>query len=322
MQAVVLKRFGSPDDLDVRDLPRPEPAAGEILVRVRASSINSWDWGLLTGKPFLARMSGGSVRKPKIKILGCDIAGEVAAVGAGASRFKPGDAVFGDIPGSGWGGFAEYVCVREDALMAKPANLAFDAAAAVPQAAVLALLGSRIHGGVQAGQRVLINGAGGGAGTFAIQMAKAAGAHVTGVDNANKLEGMRAVGADEVLDYTRDDFTKSADRYDRILDMEAHHSIFTSRRSLNPGGSYAMVGGGSPEIIQVMLLAPLLSLLGNTNVRGVWHKPNKGLDEVVGLLEAGTVAPIIDSRFALADVADAFRHYAEGHFVGKIVVTV
>ena len=321
MKAIVYRKYGSPDVLELEEVQKPTPKADEVLVRVHAASVNDWDWGLLRGKPFLARLPTGLL-KPTNKILGSDIAGQVEAVGPNVKQFQPGDEVFGDLSGCGWGGFAEYVCARENALALKPASMTFDEAAAVPQAAVLALLGLRDKGHIQPGQKVLINGAGGGAGTFAVQIARSFGAEVTGVDSTSKLDIMRSIGADYVIDYTQDDFTRNEQRYDLILDMAAHHSMFDYKRALNPKGVYVVEGGSMARILQVLFLGPWVSLTESKKMGLLLHKQNKGLAFIIELFEAGKVVPVIDRRYPLSEVAEALRYFGEGHARGKIVITV
>lgn len=262
------------------------------------------------------------LRRPKIRILGCDIAGRVEAVGGEIRRLQPGDEVFGDLSGSGFGGFAEYVCAGEDALAPKPAGMTFEEAAAMPQAGLLALQGLRSRGGVRLGQKVLINGAGGGAGTFAVQIAKSLGAEVTGVDSARKLDLMRSLGADHVIDYTLEDFTRSGQRYDWILDLAAHHSILEYYRALNREGVWVMVGGASVLALQAILLGPLISLATRKKLGLLMHKANKGLDVMTELFEAGRVRPVIDRTYALSEVPEALRYFGEGLARGKVVITV
>jgi len=321
MKAIVYERYGSPDVLELKEVEKPVPKDNEILIKVYAASVNDWDWGLLRGKPFVNRLLFGLL-KPKIKILGVDIAGQVEAVGRNVKKFQPGDEVFGDISGCGWGGFAEYVCALENALSLKPASITFEEAAAVPQAAVLALQGLRDKRQIQPGQKVLINGAGGGAGTFAVQIAKSFGAEVTGVDSTSKLDMMRSIGADQVIDYTREDFTKNGQRYDLILDFAAYHSIFDYKRALSPKGIYVMVGGSSARIFQVMFLGPWVSMTGSKKMGILMHKPNKDLAFMKELFEAGKVVPIIDRRYPLNETAEALRYFGEGHARGKVVITV
>ena len=321
MKAVVFEKYGPPEVLRLKEVEKPIPKVNEVLVKVLAASVNDWDWGLLRGTPFANRLFFGLL-KPKIKIPGGDIAGQVESVGSNIKQFKPGDEVYGDLSGSGFGAFAEYVCAREDDLVMKPASMTFDEAAAVPQAAILALQGVREKGQIQPGQKVLINGAGGGAGTFAIQIAKSFGGEVTGVDSTRKLDIMRAVGADHVVDYTQEDFTKKGQRYDWILDFAAHHSIFDYNRSLCPKGIYVIVGGASARIFQVLFLGPLISMITRKKMRILMHKQNKDLALMEELFKAGKVKPVIDKLYPLSEVSEAFRYFGEGLHRGKIVITV
>ena len=321
MKAVVYAEYGSPDVLRLKDVAKPTPKDDEALVNVRAASVNSWDWDLLRGRPYLARV--GALRRPKHEILGADIAGRVEAVGRNVQQLRPGDEVFGDISGCGWGGFAEYVCARERALAPKPASMTFEEAAAVPQAAVLALQGLRDKGRIRSGHRVLINGAGGGVGTFAVQIAKSFGADVTGVDSARKLDTLRAIGADRVIDYAREDFTKNGQRYDLILDVVARRSIFDYQRALRPNGRFVVVGGATARILQVAVLGPVLSRTSGKNMGLLLHRPSmEDLEVVKELVEEGKVAPVIDRRYPLSEVPEALRYFGEGHVQGKVVVTV
>jgi NADPH:quinone reductase-like Zn-dependent oxidoreductase len=321
MKAIVWTKYGSPDVLHLGEAEKPTPKDNEVLIKVHAASINSWDWELLRGKPFVNRLLFGLL-KPKIKILGADIAGRVEAVGRNVKQFQPGDKVFGDLCECGWGGFAEYVCARENALALKPASMTFEEVAAVPQAAAMALQGLRDKGQIQPGQKILINGAGGGVGTFAVQIAKSFGAEVTGVDSTRKLDLLRSIGADQVIDYTQEDFTKSGQRYDLILDVAAYHSIFDYKRALSPKGIYVMVGGSSARIFQTIFLGPLISMTGSKKLGILAHKPNKGLDFMKELFEAGKVVPVIDRRYPLSEVPEALRHFGEGHAKGKVVITL
>ena len=321
MKAIIFTKYGPPEVLGLKEVEKPIPKDNEVLVKVHASSINDWDWGLLRGKPFMNRPFFGLL-KPKTGILGCDIAGIVEAVGGDVEKFHPGDEVFGDISGCGMGAFAEYVCALEDSLVLKPASMTFEEAAAVPQAAVLAFQGLRYMREIQPGERVLINGAGGGAGTFAVQIAKLMGAEVTGVDSTEKLEIMRSVGADEVIDYTREDFTKNGQLYDLILDMAAYHSIFDYKRALGQDGSYVVEGGSMFRVFQVLILGPLISVMGGKKMGVLMHKPHKDLDHIIDFFEAGKVKPVIDKRYPLSEVAEALRYFGEGHAKGKVVITV
>jgi len=320
MKAAIYKKYGPPEVLKIEKVEKPTPNDNEVLVKVHAASVNDWDWGLLRGKPFVNRLLFGLL-KPK-KILGGDIAGRVEAVGRNTKQFQPGDEVFGDLSGCGFGGFAEYVCARENALVLKPASMTFEEVAAVPQAAVLALQGLRDKGQIQPGQKVLINGAGGGAGTFAVQIAKSFGAEVTGVDSTRKLDIMRSIGADHVIDYTQEDFTKNEQRYDLILDFAAHHSIFDYNRALSPKGIYVMVGGSTAAAFQAIFLGPLISMTTSKKMGLLMHKPNKDLAFMKELLEAGKVKPVIDKRYPLSEVPEALRYFGKGHARGKVVITV
>jgi NADPH:quinone reductase-like Zn-dependent oxidoreductase len=320
MKAIVYTKYGSPDVLQLKEVEKPVPRDNEVLVKVHAASVNSWDWDLLRGKPVVFRFWG--VLKPKYTIPGGDIAGEVAAVGRNVTRFKPGDEVLGDLCACGWGGFAEFVCASEKALTLKPANMSFEDAASLPQAAVLALQGLREKRHIQNGDSVLINGGAGGVGTLAIQMAKSFGAEVSAVDRGEKLDFMRSLGADNVFDFTREDFTKNGQDYDLIIDVAAHHSIFDYKRVLNPGGHYAIIGGSVPRILQILSLGPIVSMTGDKKLGILAHKPNKDLDEIIELIQSGKVKPIIDRSYALSEVPEAFRYFGTGQVKGKIVISV
>ncbi len=321
MKAIVFTKYGPPDVLQLKEVEKPTPKDDEVLVKVHAASVNSYDWELLRGT-FFSRLFFGLL-KPKIKILGVDIAGRVEAVGRNVKQFQPSDEVFGDISACGWGGFAEYVCASENALALKSASMTFEQVAAVPQAAVLALQGLRDKGQIQPGQKVLINGGGGGVGTFAVQIAKSFGADVTGVDSTKKLDMMRSIGADLVIDYTQEDFTKNGQRYDLILNVAAYGSIFDYRRALSPKGIYVMTGGSVARIFQTGLLGPWISMTGSKKIGSLMHKPNnRDLVFMNELLEAGKITPVIDRRYPLSEVAEALRYFGEGHAQGKVVITV
>ena len=320
MKAVVYARYGPPEVLRLDDIERPCPSDDQVLIKVRAVSVNASDWETLRGKPLYARI-GGPVR-PRFPILGSDIAGRVEAIGPAVTRFRPGDEVFGDNLAL-MGGFAEYVCAREKALAPKPAGMSFEEAAAIPQAGVIALQGIRRKGRVQPGQKVLVNGAGGGAGMFAVQLAKLAGAHVTGVDNAGKLDFVRSLGADQVVDYTRTDFTRTGEQYDLVLDLAAHRSAFDYRRALAANGRYLYVGGSVPTLLQVLLVGPLIGRKAGKKIRLLAVQPNpQDLVTVAELCQAGTIMPVIDRRFSLSEVPHALRHLGEGRAKGKLVITV
>lgn len=320
MQAVVRRQYGSPDVLELQEVETPAPTDDEVLVKVHAVSINSWDWDLLRGWPFPGGL--GSRSKPRHSILGCDIAGRVQALGDNARHFRVGDEVFGDISGS-WGGFAEFVCAHQDLLAPKPAGMTFEQVAAVPQAGVLALQGLHHRGPMREGQKVLINGAGGGVGTFAMQIAKNHGAEVTCVDRAEKLELLRSIGADHVINYRQHDFTKTGARYDLILDVVGRHSVFELKRALAPKGVYVMVGGSIGRLLQVLLTGPLLGWLSGKKLGILMHRKNrKDLESLGKLCESGAISPVIDHRFGLAAVPDGLRALGQGRVTGKVVITV
>ena len=318
MKAVVYTRYGPPDVLRLTDVEPPAPRDDEVLVEVQAVSLNASDWETLLGKPLYSRM-GGPFR-PRHHVLGSDIAGRVEAVGRQVTLFKPGEDVFADIL-SHMGGFAEYVCVPQSALARMPAGMSYEDAAALPQAGAIALQGIRDRGQVQPGQQVLINGAGGGSGMYAIQLAKLDGAEVTGVDNGEKLEFMHSMGADHVIDYTRDDFTRNGRTYDLILDLAGHHSACACKGSLTRGGRYLYVGGSVAALLQVLLLGPLTGRAEGKKIRvlavrlGAQH-----LAPLVELCQAGKIATVIDRRYRLSEVPEALRYLGEGHAKGKVVV--
>lgn len=317
MRAVVYDRYGPPELLRVDHVPRPVPSADQVLVRVASTSLNLSDWECLRGSPFYARIGG--LRTPARSTLGSDIAGRVEAVGADVTRFRPGDEVYGDNLGLK-GGFAEYAVAPESALAAKPEQLTFSEASTIPQAGAIALQGTA---DVAPGMRVLINGAGGGSGSFAIQLAKRADAHVTAVDNAGKLDFMRSLGADEVIDYLSDDFTRGAEPYDRILDLVAHRSVFAYRRALARGGRYRCVGGSVPTLIRVVAIGAIVGRLTGRRigVLAVREGPSH-FEPLAALCVAGHVGIHIDRTFALEEVPEALRYVGEGRALGKVVVEV
>jgi len=304
------------------EVPKPTPKDGEVLVKIRAASANALDWHVLRADPFLARLACG-LFKPKFHTLGADIAGQVEAVGKGVNRVKPGDEVYGDIFPSGLGGFAEYACATEGLLALKPANLSFEEAAAVPVAGLTALQSLRDHGHIAPGKKVLINGAGGGVGTFAVQIAKAFGAEVTAVCGAKNQDLARSLGADHVVDYAKEDFTQNGRRYDLILAANGYHPILDYRRSLGPKGRYVMSGGAGAQMAQVAFFGPLISLFGDRKmVMGSCKANLKDLDVLKEMIESGKVKPTIDRCYSLAQVPDAVRYLEEGHAKGKVVITV
>ena len=323
MKAIIFTQYGSPENLELAEVPKPSPQDHEVLIQVCASSINSWDWEFLNGIPLINRLLYGLFRPKKTKqILGADIAGIVEAVGRNVSRFRVGDEVFGD-RWDNWGGFSEYVCAPETALESKPQNLSYVEAATVPQAGVLALQGLHKGGPVQSGQKILINGAGGGVGTFAIQLAKLSGAEVTGVDATHKLEIMRAVGADHTLDFTQVDFTQIGEQYDHIIDCQNFRSMSKNLRALKDEGTYAMIGGAIPLVYQLWLFSLVGPLLGmKKQLHLVAEGPNKGLAELKALLEAGLLVPVIDRTYPLSDVPEALRYFGMGEHKGKIAIAI
>lgn len=320
MKAIVRYQYGSPDVLKLEEVEKPTPKDDEVLIKIHAVSINGSDREGLIGRPLYVRIGG--LRKPGYPILGSDIAGRVEQAGKNITQFKPGDEVFGEIPGY-HGGFAEYACVPEKNLVRKPASLAFEEAAAIPQGAMLALYGIREKGQVQPGQQVLINGAGGSAGSFAVQLAKLHGAEVTGVDNAFKLDFLRSLGADHVIDHIRQDFTKTGKQYDLILDLIAHRSVFAYRRALKPGGTYFFVGGSLGTLFQILFLGSWIKRSTGRNIRILMvPQDNKDLMAIMELFEAGKIVPVIDRRYSLREVPEALRYVAEGRARGKVVITV
>jgi NADPH:quinone reductase-like Zn-dependent oxidoreductase len=323
MRAMVFTEYGGPDALRPADVATPSPADDEVLVRVHASSINEWDARVLRGRPFVNRLICGVRRpRPTKQIPGADVAATVEAVGRDVTRWLPGDAVVGDLWGS-WGAFAEYACIPAWALEPKPANLSFTRAAAVPQAGTLALQGLRCDGGISAGQRVLVNGAGGGVGTFAVQIAVEVGAEVTGVDRADKLDAVLAAGAAHVIDFATQDYTALGHRYDRILDVAGYRSVQEPRSVLRSGGVYVMIGGHLPRVGQAALLSVWANATrSDRRVRVLAGHQSEGLAELCALIDAGAVSPVIDRTYELADAADAYRRFETGTHVGKIVVAV
>ena len=320
MKAIVRTQYGPPDILQFTEVAKPTPADDEVLIKLFAASVNPLDLFQLRGAPLIRLIPG--LRTPKHQVLGCDIAGRVEAVGSQVKQFQPGDDVFG-VTGFVGGGFAEYACAAEDKLALKPADLSFEDAAAVPIAAITALQGLRDKGRIQPGQKVLVDGASGGVGTFAVQIAKSFGAEVTAVCSTRNVDTARALGADHVIDYTREDFTRSGQRYDLILGANAHHSIFDYRRALNQGGIYVIVGGGLARIFQAMLLAPLLSWIGSKKTCFFIANINqKDLVFLKDLLATGKVKPVIDRRYPLSEAAQALRYLEEKHARGKVVLTV
>jgi len=322
MKAIVCTQYGSPDLLRLEEVEKPAPGADDILVQVCAASVTFSNVMLVTGKPFVGRLAGMGLRKPNVRIPGSDIAGRVAAVGRNVTRFRPGDEVFGDLSRCGKGSYAEYVCAPERDLALKPANLSFEQAAAVPEAALVALQSLRDVGHIQKGQKVLIYGASGGIGTFAVQLARHFGADVTGVCSARNLELVRSLGAHQVIDYTREDFTRNGQRYDLIVTTAGYRSLFDYRRALSPRGIHVAPGGSMAQVFEALLLGPVVSAVGSKKMMSMLVEPNKDLLFMKELLEAGEVKPVIDRCYPLRETGAALRYYAEGHVRGKVVLTV
>lgn len=322
MKAMVLKKYGSPDDLQLKEVAIPTPKDNEVLIKVHAASINDWDWCLVRGTPFYIRLLCGLLN-PKVMIPGVDIAGQVEAIGKNVKNFHQGDVVYGDISECGFGGFAEYVCAHEDAVVRKPASMTFVEAAAISHAAMLAVQGLRDKGQIQPGQKVLINGAGGGVGTLGVQIAKCMGVEdVTGVDHARKLDMMRSIGFEQAIDYMQEDFTKNGQRYDLILDTKTNRSTCDYARALAPNGTYVTVGGTTARLFQALFLGPLVRMFRKKKIFIVGLKPNKDLEYINELFEAGKIKPVIDGPYTLDEVPKAIQHFGEGKHKGKVVITL
>jgi NADPH:quinone reductase-like Zn-dependent oxidoreductase len=323
MKAIMYTKYGSADVVQLKEVEKPAPKEDEVLVKVMAASVNAYDWHFVSADIFLMRLMGTGLLKPKNPRLGADMAGRVEAVGSRVEQFKPGDEVFGDIGAWGNGAFAEYVCVPEKAFARKPANLTFEQAAAVPMAALTALQGLRDAGQIQPGQKVLINGASGGVGTFAVQIANYYGAEVTGVCSTDKMDMVRSLGAKHVIDYTKEDFTKNGQKYDLILGVNGFQPISAYKRALTPRGIYVMAGGDAGQIFQGMLLAPRMSENGGRKMGSVTARTSqKDLTVLKELLEAGKITPVIDRSYPLSEAKEALRYMGEGHARGKVVITM
>ena len=336
MKAIVQDRYGSPDVLELKDIDKPVVNDGEVLVRVHAASVHPDVWHVLRGLPYVLRIMGAGLSKPKNSVPGTDVAGHVESVGKDVTLFQPGDEVFGEsVRGHQWhngGAYAEYTSVPEDQLALKPANITFEQAAAVPTSGLIALQGLREYGQVQPGQKVLINGAAGGVGAIAVQLAKAYGADVTGVDSARKLDLVRSLGADQVIDYTQEDFTQSGKRYDLIVDIPGNHSFSECRRALTPRGTYVLIGhdhfgkqgdrflGGLPRGLKQIAMSPFVSQLPDLS----FSTPSKrdSMAVLKEFLEAGKITPVIDRTYPLSEVPEAIRYLEEGQARGKVIITV
>jgi NADPH:quinone reductase-like Zn-dependent oxidoreductase len=320
MKALIRDRYGAPDALQVREVDRPVPKEREVLLRVRAASINDWDWAMHQRPPFPL-----SLITPWVPILGSDVAGEVVSVGSGVTRWRVGDEVYGDLSrfgAGGFAGFAEYVCAAEDQLIRKPQRMTFEQAASLPQAGQLAVQGLAANGPLQAGQRILINGAGGGVGTIAVQLAKPHGVELTGVDRADKLDTLRALGFHHVIDYQSEDFTRNGQRYDLILDAKTTRSPFSYPRALKPRGTYATVGGLNGRLLQTVASSWLIRNTTRKTVGLIALKANQDLATLNERFEAGQLVPVIDRVYELSRGADAFRHFGAANHKGKVVFTI
>jgi NADPH:quinone reductase-like Zn-dependent oxidoreductase len=322
MKAIVNKKYGTPDVLQYKEVKVPVPKDNEVLIKVYATSVNAADWHILSADPFLVRMAFGPIR-PKVTILGADVAGKIEAVGKGVKKYKVGDEVFGDLSRSGWGGYAEYVCAKETSVLRKPTNISFEMAAASCLAAVTALQSLNKTGKIKSGQKVLINGASGGVGSFAVQIAKSFGAEVTAVCSTGNLKKATEIGADHVIDYTKEDFTKSGKKYDLIIGANGYHPISDYKRALSPNGSYVMVGGVGKQMTQAMFVGPLLSVKGNKKLTNQMAKPNlEDLAVISELLESGKIVPVIDKTYSLYEVPEALKYLQKGHAKGKVVIKI
>lgn len=320
MKAIVYTEYGSPDVLQLKEVAQPTPKDDEVLVKVYAAALNFSDWGLLRGD---FRLFGFGLFRPKHQILGADIAGRVEAVGKDVKDFRPGDEVYGDLSWSGRGGFAEYVCAPKSMLAHKPRNLSFELAAAVPMAAGVALQALRTRGQIQPGQKVAVSGASGGIGTFAVQIARAYGAQVTAITSTKNMDMARVIGAEEVIDYTQEDFTANGHRYDLILAANGYHPLSHYRRVLSPNGKYVMTGGSGTQMMEAMLYGPFVSRTSKQEMGNLLYRPNKNdLTCLKEMIEAGKVIPVISKTFPLNEVAEAFRYYGAGHVSGKIVISI
>jgi len=321
MKAIVYTKYGSSDVLMLQEVEKPLSKDDEVLIKVHTASVNDWDWALMNGKPLIMRLLGG-LFKPKVNILGTDVAGTVEAVGTNVVNFKPGDEVFGDLSESNFGSFAEFVCAKETALTIKPSSMTFEEAAAIPHAATLALQGLRDIGKIQDGQKILINGAGGGLGTLGVQMAKEYDVEITGVDSSDKLDMMRSIGYDHVIAYETVDFTKDGNRYDLILDAKTTRYPSAYLRALSPGGTYVTVGGELNLVFRALIVGKFISMFSRKRLMVLGLKPNKDLDFVNELFEAGKIKPVIDGPYPLNDVPEAIQLFGSGKHKGKIVITI
>lgn len=320
MKAIVYTTYGSPDVLTLKEIPIPAPKENEVLIRVKAASINSWDWDMIRGKPWIVRMWG--LTKPRHIIPGADVAGIVEAVGKNVSRFKIGDEVFGDLAEAGWGGYAEYVCSPENFLTLKPDGVTFEEAASIPQAGALALQGVRDHGKVQKGEHVLINGAGGGVGTFAVQLAKLYGAELTAVDSQDKHDLLLKLGSDHVIDFRQEDFTKNGKQYDLIVDVISNRKITQYAKSLKPNGRAMLLGGTMNSIFSAMFFGKIASAISGKTLRLMGYKANKDMYYLANLIHDKTISAVIENEFTLSETSKAFQCFSTGTTRGKVIIKI
>ncbi len=321
MKAVVLTKYGSPDLLEIQEVAKPVPGEHEVLVKIHATAVNDYDWSMVRGKPFLYRLMFG-LTKPNKPIPGMELSGVIEGVGKNVTSFKVGDAVYGDISDFGFGSFAEFICIHEEALVSKPTKMTFEEAASIPHASALAYQGLIDVGKLQNGQKILINGAGGGVGTIGLQIAKMYDVEVTGVDTGDKLQTMKSIGFDHIIDYKKEDFTKRGKRYDLILDAKTNRSPFAYARSLKPGGKYITVGGTLFTLFLILVMKGMIAKFRKKYFHIVALKPNKDLAIINEFFEAGKIKPVIDGPFKLSEVPEALQYFGEGKHEGKVIISM
>lgn len=319
MKAILCSHYASPEQLEIKEVPTPVPAKHEVLVKVHATAINDYDWGMVRGKPYLYRLIFG-LTKPKRPIAGMELSGVIEEIGESVTHFKKGDAVYGDISEFGFGSFAEYIAINEKAVVLKPKEMSFEEATAIPHAALLAYQGLVEKGKIQKGQKILINGAGGGVGTFALQIAKMYDAEVTGVDTGEKLNNMKSIGFDHIIDYKKENFTKRSEHYDLILDAKTSQPTWAYVKALNPKGRYITVGGTAGKLIVFGLTGGLITLLTRKKFQLLALQPNRGLDIISQLYAEGKIKPYIDGPYAFEEIPRLIQYFGEGKHTGKVVI--